>query len=418
MEEFLKDPLEDTQYETDQARRQSEMGFGDIGSFQFQTAAEPQEFDPGFEYQEQAQNPEVSDPYLEAFDFLGSPTQQAVSPAQQATDLGFGDTFGVPLSGQDPLSNLDLLVSPDNNSDGMFATSQYFSPSSKAANFGGLNSIVEDTLSPTTYHNTFSPDASRHGSVSVLPPSNGSSYYSSYALTSPQALAHENTLETLKSPYSGSYLGSPPQFALAQSMAGAGPQSYTPSAAQIGSTLSPHGFGSSVPTSSAMQPRKNADLLASGKQLTQEEKAKRRREFHNAVERRRRDLIKEKIKALETLVPPSLLTPQMCAIEALLAQPSLNTKEMKELLAAAKGKEAKPNKASILSCSVDYIQHLQYVSERQQLRRMELEQRVLDLQLGSYKPEVSVKSEPSSLLSEFNPDDFFSEDVTNNSSFQ
>ncbi|KAF9102181.1 hypothetical protein BGX29_004888 [Mortierella sp. GBA35] len=74
------------------------------------------------------------------------------------------------------------------------------------------------------------------------------------------------------------------------------------------------------------------------------EKRRRRRESHNAVERRRRDNINEKIQELSTLLPEIYVD-------------SAN----------------KPNKGVILRKSVDYIRHLQQLVASQNNRNQELE---------------------------------------------
>ncbi|KAG0242302.1 hypothetical protein BGW41_004516 [Actinomortierella wolfii] len=74
------------------------------------------------------------------------------------------------------------------------------------------------------------------------------------------------------------------------------------------------------------------------------EKRRRRRESHNAVERRRRDNINEKIQELSTLLPDTYID-------------SAN----------------KPNKGVILRKSVDYIRHLQQLVASQTSRNQELE---------------------------------------------
>lgn len=95
--------------------------------------------------------------------------------------------------------------------------------------------------------------------------------------------------------------------------------------------------------------------LADGSQLGQSlpagsnlqilyEKRRRRRESHNAVERRRRDNINEKIQELSTLLPDCLVD-------------STN----------------KPNKGVILRKSVDYIRQLQQLVQQQGHRNQELE---------------------------------------------
>ncbi|SCU83608.1 LAFA_0D04610g1_1 [Lachancea sp. 'fantastica'] len=90
--------------------------------------------------------------------------------------------------------------------------------------------------------------------------------------------------------------------------------------------------------------------------LSQDERIRRRREFHKAVERRRRELIKQKVKELSQIVPPSLL----------------NYDE--------KGKEVKPNKGVILARSADYLQYLQQVLEVQNRKRQLLLQKIRSLE--------------------------------------
>ncbi|KAJ1911670.1 hypothetical protein IWQ60_010032 [Tieghemiomyces parasiticus] len=84
------------------------------------------------------------------------------------------------------------------------------------------------------------------------------------------------------------------------------------------------------------------------------EKRQRRRESHNAVERRRRDNINEKIQELCALLPEQYgLSPGSAASSA------------------AAGN--KPNKGSILGRSVDYIRHLEKLVEQQNQRIQQLE---------------------------------------------
>ncbi|KAJ1343903.1 hypothetical protein BSLG_000165 [Batrachochytrium salamandrivorans] len=74
------------------------------------------------------------------------------------------------------------------------------------------------------------------------------------------------------------------------------------------------------------------------------EKRRRRRESHNAVERRRRDHINDKIHELSNLLPEF-----------------------------ASDIQNKPNKGVILRRSVDYIRHMQLFAAKQMERTMELE---------------------------------------------
>lgn len=98
--------------------------------------------------------------------------------------------------------------------------------------------------------------------------------------------------------------------------------------------------------------------------LNKDSKLSRRRELHNAVERRRRDLIKDKIKELGTLIPPSLLV-----------DPS-KTK-------ATSAKDVKANKSTILNKSVDYIAHLKKVLQEQDRKLAMLEQELLKMDINS-----------------------------------
>jgi hypothetical protein len=80
------------------------------------------------------------------------------------------------------------------------------------------------------------------------------------------------------------------------------------------------------------------------------EKRRRRRESHNAVERRRRDHINEKIQELSSLLPQF-----------------------------ASDAQNKPNKGTVLRRSVEYIRHMQLFAARQMDRTMELEAILLRL---------------------------------------
>ncbi|KAJ2740942.1 hypothetical protein H4S06_005991, partial [Coemansia sp. BCRC 34490] len=74
------------------------------------------------------------------------------------------------------------------------------------------------------------------------------------------------------------------------------------------------------------------------------EKRRRRRESHNAVERRRRDNINDRIQELFTLLPETMID-----------------------------QNAKPNKGMILKKSVEYIRQLQHMLQNQNSRLHELE---------------------------------------------
>ena len=272
------------------------------------------------------------------FPDFGSQFGPNIGSAQLDSQL---DSFGsAPLDAALGENSLDQLVSPDARD--VFVSPQYFSPQ----RLFPLNAIAENN--------------SRRSSAGFLSPR---------AFVSPPE-------DTLRLPYSGS-VNSPPQFNL-------------PNTNNNTNNNSTQSSAPAEPTSSSV-----------GANLTPEEKARRRREFHNAVERRRRDLIKEKIKELGVLVPPLLLTPQVCAVQAMQKR-AVQSPDIQELLAAAKVKEAKPNKAAILQTSVDYIRHLKKVVERQQARRAELEQEVA-------AAERRAGQGPPAPAPEFNPDEFFAD---------
>lgn len=90
--------------------------------------------------------------------------------------------------------------------------------------------------------------------------------------------------------------------------------------------------------------------------LSTEERLKRKREFHNAVERRRRELIKQKIKELGAIVPPSLLNYDL------------------------NGKQVKPNKGIILHKTVEYLEYLLQVLEAQDRKKAQLLKKLRELQ--------------------------------------
>ncbi|SCU89359.1 LAME_0E03114g1_1 [Lachancea meyersii CBS 8951] len=114
----------------------------------------------------------------------------------------------------------------------------------------------------------------------------------------------------------------------------------------------PHSSVGSV----AQQQPLSIDSPGFNAQASQDERLRRRREFHNAVERRRRELIKQKVKELSKIVPPSLLNYD------------------------DKGKEVKTNKGVILSRSADYLQYLQQVLEVQDRKRQLLLQKIGNLE--------------------------------------
>ena len=137
---------------------------------------------------------------------------------------------------------------------------------------------------------------------------------------------------------------------------------------------------------------------------------KRRREFHNAVERRRRDLIKERIKELGVIVPPSLLNPTLSAVQNFQRKGSIESGELSELIGSVKVKETKPNKSTILNRSVDYINHLNYVLKQQEIARVNLlaQIEVLENSNGFNTSSLSQpQSQTSSQQSQFQSEDAY-----------
>lgn len=383
-----------------------------------------------------------NDPFLEDLESLNFSNKQPqyINPTQSTT--GHLEEIISPSAQVQNISLNNNGLNPDNS----FVNPQYFSPSNRNANYNTLNSIAEDSLS-SSFNNTFSPSASRNDSVSIpfqnpntIEDYNGGVDINAGSYLSPQFNSQymspsnniDNSIDTLKSPSfnSGSYLNSPPKYQNTRRDNSSAISNSIPSNISKNKIVSPppldNNLGTSLPGTMHNQPP------VSTKQLSKEEKLKRRREFHNAVERRRRDLIKERIKDLGFLVPPSLLNPQLCAVQNLQRNSQLNSREVNDLLASIKVKETKPNKSTILNKSVDYIIHLKYVLEQQDKSQRELAQQIeeIEARLNNGKPLGNVdmsnmthQSQPSSdikLESQdelFNPDDFFL-DVAGNSSNQ
>ncbi|CUM46834.1 unnamed protein product [Debaryomyces tyrocola] len=383
-----------------------------------------------------------NDPFLEDLESLNFSNKQPqyINPTQSTS--GHLEEIISPSAQVQNISLNNNGLNPDNS----FVNPQYFSPSNRNANYNTLNSIAEDSLS-SSFNNAFSPSASRNDSVSIpfqnpntIEDYNGGVDINAGSYLSPQFNSQymspsnnfDNSIDTLKSPSfnSGSYLNSPPKYQNTRRDNSGAISNSIPSNISKNKIVSPppldNNLGTSLPGTMHNQPP------VSTKQLSKEEKLKRRREFHNAVERRRRDLIKERIKDLGFLVPPSLLNPQLCAVQNLQRNSQLNSREINDLLASIKVKETKPNKSTILNKSVDYIIHLKYVLEQQDKSQRELAQQIeeIEARLNNGKPQGNVdmsnmthQSQPSSdikLESQdelFNPDDFFL-DVAGNSSNQ
>ncbi|CAG8722775.1 14741_t:CDS:2, partial [Racocetra persica] len=100
------------------------------------------------------------------------------------------------------------------------------------------------------------------------------------------------------------------------------------------------------------------------------EKRRLRREVHNAVERRRRDNINEKIQELCALIPDNFLY---------------------------RSSTDKPNKGVILRKVVEYIKHLQQLIGEQQSHNIVLENTVMDMKPDMYNSNLNKLSQCNSL---------------------
>lgn len=344
-------------------------------------------------------------------------------------------------------SNLDKLISPSNtisgnpqsfnNNTGSFISPQYFSPNTKT-NYGSLNPIVES--GGVNLNDFNSPEISRRESLSI--PLQQTNSNNMYAPNQQSYMSPPSQMDFLRSPSNnGAYLSSPPNdfLVLPNNKAPINIPSKDNYSNLLGDQYNTGGFNSNVgsfndvydnkttnrdnynnlnsnnstgpinfpkaldssllnpqvPTVAATSPNSSSLRL-----LTKEEKLKRRREFHNAVERRRRDLIKERIKQLGLLVPQSLLNAQLVAVQTLQNGPQ--TPEIVELLSSVKAKELKPNKSTILNMSVEYLKHLEYVLEEQKATQEKLKRDIesLERQLGSIGLENRNLNEGSGLLAQ------------------
>lgn len=111
--------------------------------------------------------------------------------------------------------------------------------------------------------------------------------------------------------------------------------------------------------------------LIISRQAALKEKRQKRRESHNAVERRRRDNINEKIQELAAIIPDEFMTPP----SAMLHGASSPLGQSPATHHAPDG-TIKHNKGIILRKSVDYIRSLQDVVKESQRRARRLEEEV------------------------------------------
>ncbi|KAI3402689.2 RTG3 [Candida oxycetoniae] len=333
--------------------------------------------------------PQLSIPQYE-HNYSNSPHCESSSPQPLSPQLQHSH----PLANSIPKSsNLDELISPGKNyEESSFLSPQYFSPPNKSGNhFNSLRSIAEDAYDQNSNADVFSPELSRHGSIS------GPSYSGGKQIPLPGSyLSPQLDPQSYVSPdfNSGSYLNSPPQYNSRSNK----PNLDNSTLPNMSTSIPNHGIkqenwgalspppsqssnlSSSMPGSSKQivipNASKESQLSVPTKQLSRDEKLKRRREFHNAVERRRRDLIKERIKELGMIVPPSLLNPQLCAVQTLQRKNTLDFNDLSDLIGSIKVKETKPNKSTILNKSVVYMNHLNYVLKQQEITRNELTRQI------------------------------------------
>lgn len=179
--------------------------------------------------------------------------------------------------------------------------------------------------------------------------------------------------DTLASSYSSSFSFQPQPLSgslAAQSSSHFSPNIRSPSSSvRAGSYLSSSLRNGGVSTPGMVStPRTKYDSLGNAEgllsasvpktvsHLSTEERLRRKREFHNAVERRRRELIKQKIKELGAIVPPSLLNYD------------------------TNGKQIKPNKGIILNKTVEYLEYLMQVLEEQDRKKNQLSLKIQELQ--------------------------------------
>ncbi|CAI5757000.1 unnamed protein product [Candida verbasci] len=327
-------------------------------------------------------------------------------------------------------ANLDEIISPNNyDESNSFLNPQYFSPpNNKGNHFKSLNSIAEDT----TYQDNFSPEYSRHGSIS------GPSYNQQQNYNQAQNLQPDIVSGSYLSPQfnppsfvssgnrpDSSYLNSPPNYPNPnQNFSSSIPNPPTSIKSEQWNTLSPPPSSGTLSTSVPNQQQSKENIPT--KQLSKEEKLKRRREFHNAVERRRRDLIKEKIKELGIIVPPSLLNPQLSAVQSLQRKTqskndnSIDLHDLNDIISSVKVKETKPNKSTILNKSVDYVNHLKYVLEQQEIARDKLV-RSIDYYEGLLNQKQNQiqqgANNNNNIQMNYNPDDFFADLGTSTDNF-
>ncbi|KAK6202420.1 uncharacterized protein RJT21DRAFT_19516 [Scheffersomyces amazonensis] len=326
--------------------------------------------------------------------FTNEPLFDSFNP-NNINGLSPGLPPSVNIQNQLPFSNqnqnhqgLDELISPPTGQTN-YLDSQYFSPP--------LRPIPEDNQG-------IIPQQSNILNTSYLSPQANPSY-----------LQNADSGDILRSPSNQSnYLNSPPQIPL--SSIPYIPQAELSSSIPMNSqryfqnadnrdTLSPPPSSSNLSSSVPSSSKALLDMTPT-KQLTKDEKIQRRKIFHNEVERRRRELIKANIDNLRLRVPQTLLNPQLSAVQELQKNSSLNSQEINDLLSTIKVKESKPNKVTVLSKSVEYVRHLQYVLEEQQKERELINSRIAHVEKilnGTYTTDLGEPTDNLLDLEKLNP---------------
>ncbi|KAI7943249.1 hypothetical protein MJO29_013093 [Puccinia striiformis f. sp. tritici] len=127
-------------------------------------------------------------------------------------------------------------------------------------------------------------------------------------------------------------------------------------------------LSSSLPTRRTFSPHSTIDQ----QKLVLNEKRRKRRESHNAVERRRRDNINDRITELAGLLPSCLLdtvvSPSESGVMMVVNEEPGQAEDGQSI-----NSHNKPNKGMILAKSVDYIKHLKHLLDLQSQRNNELE---------------------------------------------
>ncbi|SMN21311.1 similar to Saccharomyces cerevisiae YBL103C RTG3 Basic helix-loop-helix-leucine zipper (bHLH/Zip) transcription factor that forms a complex with another bHLH/Zip protein [Maudiozyma saulgeensis] len=208
-----------------------------------------------------------------------------------------------------------------------FHTSNLGTPTSSMLNAHNLDTINSLTATSYNQNNTFSPSSLRSPSSSFRP----NASYLSTSLRQPSTLSNYNANNSSISNNTNNNNNN---------------NIATPTSRHPSTSGTANGGDSLLSTS----------VPKSLSHLSHEEKLRRKRDFHNAVERRRRDLIKQKISELGNLVPPALL----CFDE--------------------KGKPVKPNKGIILNKTVDYVRFLMDVGNAQDHKKDQLLRKINELE--------------------------------------